>query len=158
MLQRCLNPSNPNFYHYGIRPIEGHWVHPEWSGSWEHTHKEEPLCWLNYVQHFELSMGRKIRPEDTVHRLSSNHGYIPTNIVWACKQVQAIEKCPPKQQSTFPLHRTLPLLPTPRHLEFFFRKILLNTKPSKTQRKIQRRLLKLGMLKPVLKSFELQQT
>lgn len=73
MKQRCLNPNNPNYNHYGERGIT--------------------VCesWKNGFVNFLNDMG--VRPDGlSLDRINNDKGYSPDNCRWADKTLQALNR------------------------------------------------------------------
>jgi len=71
---RCFNPNNAAYENYGGRGIS---LHPEW---------------IDDFQSFYDHVGRRENPEDTLDRIDNEKGYIPGNLQWASRGVQAINR------------------------------------------------------------------
>ncbi len=73
MLQRCENPKNVKYHHYGARGIK--------------------VCerWRNF-QSFYADMGLRPSPKHTLERLDNELGYEPKNCAWATKSQQNYNK------------------------------------------------------------------
>lgn len=74
MLQRCHNPNNKDYKHYGGRGIE--------------------VCdiWRESFEAFYMSVGPKPAPEYTIERMDYNKGYEPGNVKWATRQEQVLNQ------------------------------------------------------------------
>ena len=71
MIQRCTNPNNPSWNHYGGRGIK---VCPRWQHSYEH---------------FLADVGRRPSPAHSLDRYPNNDGdYEPGNVRWATRKEQ----------------------------------------------------------------------
>ncbi|WP_424139518.1 hypothetical protein [Roseomonas chloroacetimidivorans] len=80
MLQRCLNPRDPNWPRYGGAGVE---VHEEWRDFWV----------------FLQDVGR--RPEGTtLDRIDPMGSYRPGNVRWADARVQRLNRRPTPRRET----------------------------------------------------------
>lgn len=70
MNQRCHNPNNPDFKHYGGRGLE---VCPEWKPNFKAFYKH---------------IGPKPHNKTSVERIDNNRGYEPGNVRWATQEEQ----------------------------------------------------------------------
>ena len=70
MRQRCKNPKNPVYKHYGGRGIA---VCERW----------------NSFQNFYSDMGPRPTSKHSIERVDNDKGYDPTNCIWATRYVQA---------------------------------------------------------------------
>lgn len=70
MIQRCHNPSNKDYKHYGERGIQ--------------------VCdiWRESFEAFYMCVGAKPTPEHTIERLEYNKNYEPGNVTWATRTTQ----------------------------------------------------------------------
>lgn len=70
MLQRCNNPNNKDYKHYGGRGIR--------------------VCerWLHSFRNFLNDMGRKPSSEYSIERMNNDFGYGPSNCCWATRKKQ----------------------------------------------------------------------
>lgn len=70
MRQRCNNPKNNRWHHYGGRGIK--------------------VCdrWINSYENFILDMGRKPTPQHTIDRINVDGNYEPSNCRWATASEQ----------------------------------------------------------------------
>lgn len=71
--QRCRNPNNCNYKHYGARGIS---VCDRW----------------DKFENFLADMGPKPSPDHTIERVDANGDYTPSNCVWLHKDKQARNK------------------------------------------------------------------
>jgi hypothetical protein len=78
MIDRCHNPSNKDYRHYGGRGIE---VCPEWRAS--------------FLQ-FLADMGPRPSPLLSVDRIDNDKGYSKDNCRWATRSQQAFNRRRPK--------------------------------------------------------------
>ncbi len=74
--QRCQNPTNENFKHYGGRGIL---FSPEFDNF---------KTWLNHV----TSLEDYKKPSYTLDRIDNNKGYFPGNLRWASQSTQTINQ------------------------------------------------------------------
>ena len=74
MIQRCTNPHNKDYRHYGERGIT--------------------VCdrWRTSFSTFLVDMGRRPAPRLTIERKDNDRGYEPDNCCWASYSVQARNK------------------------------------------------------------------
>jgi len=72
--QRCLNPKNKAFKHYGNRGVT---MAPEWADDF--------IVFRNYVKQ---NLGRGPSPKHTIDRIENDEGYFPGNIKWSTKSQQ----------------------------------------------------------------------
>lgn len=70
MIQRCTNPNDKDFKHYGGRGIA---VCPEWRSSFQ--------AFYEYI-------GTRPTPQHSIDRIDNNIGYRPGNIKWATTTCQ----------------------------------------------------------------------
>lgn len=70
MRQRCNNPNNKNYIHYGVRGIK---VCRRWDDSFKKFYKD---------------MGCRPSSKHTIERLNVHKGYSPNNCKWATMKVQ----------------------------------------------------------------------
>jgi hypothetical protein len=68
---RCFNPKNEQFHHYGGRGITIH------------------DAWRDDFPAFLLEIGRRPSPELTLERINNERGYVPGNLRWATRKEQA---------------------------------------------------------------------
>lgn len=73
MKQRCLNPNNGDYRHYGGRGIE---VCERWSD----------------FKNFLEDMGRKPNAHSTIERIDNAKGYEPSNCIWSTQKAQCNNK------------------------------------------------------------------
>ncbi len=75
MLQRCRNPNNPQFKHYGARGIG--------------------ICarWRKFTTFLE-DMGQRPSPCLSLHRINNDDDYTPANCKWATVHEQAGNRRP----------------------------------------------------------------
>jgi hypothetical protein len=78
MIQRCQNPTNKDYHHYGGRGIT--------------------VCdrWRHSFPNFLNDMGEKPSPEYSIDRRNNNEGYNPENCYWATKSQQIKNRRPNK--------------------------------------------------------------
>lgn len=69
MKQRCHNPMNPAYSHYGGRGIT---VCDEWRASFQ--------TFINQV-------GRRPAPGMQLDRIDNNRGYVPDNVRWVTREM-----------------------------------------------------------------------
>lgn len=69
MIQRCINPNNSGYNHYGGRGIR---VHPDW---------------FNFLRFYE-DVGPKPYPEYSLDRINTDGHYEPGNVQWSTKSWQ----------------------------------------------------------------------
>ncbi|MFG2380575.1 hypothetical protein [Streptomyces avermitilis] len=74
MIQRCTNPKNPKFSHYGGRGIT---VCDRWRGSFEA---------------FLQDMGERPTEDLSIDRINNDGSYEPGNCRWATKTEQALNR------------------------------------------------------------------
>lgn len=74
MIQRCSNPNNKRYEHYGLRGIK---VCNEWS------------CSLEGFTNFLRDLGERPSEDYTLERLNVNEDYTPDNCVWIEKNKQS---------------------------------------------------------------------
>jgi hypothetical protein len=74
MKQRCTNPNNKIYKHYGARGIK--------------------VCdrWLNSFEAFITDMGRRPTDAHSIERVNNDGNYEPSNCIWATRAVQAKNK------------------------------------------------------------------
>jgi hypothetical protein len=70
LIQRCCNPKNKDYKHYGGRGIT--------------------VCdiWRESFEAFYMCVGAKPSPDHSIERLDVNRGYEPGNVVWATRTEQ----------------------------------------------------------------------
>lgn len=71
MKDRCLNPKNKRFQHYGGRGIK---VCARWQRSFDS---------------FLADVGPRPSPKHSIERIKNNRGYTPKNVRWATAKEQA---------------------------------------------------------------------
>jgi len=74
MKQRCSNPKDKNFHHYGGRGIS---VCDEWS---------------DYEVFYDWALSSGYKNKLTLERTDNDKGYSPSNCEWATQQVQTINQ------------------------------------------------------------------
>lgn len=72
MIQRCANPKNPFYKHYGARGIS---VHPAWRGA-------------GGFDTFIAHIGPRPTAKHTIDRENNDGNYEPGNVRWATRAVQ----------------------------------------------------------------------
>ena len=89
MQQRCHNPNNPKYKHYGARGIK---VCPEWRQSF-----------VRFAAEIERECGPKPDgPGWTLDRINNDKGYQPGNMRWALAKTQAGNKRTTRYARDFP--------------------------------------------------------
>lgn len=74
MIQRCHNPQNKDYTHYGARGIA--------------------VCdiWKDSFEAFYMCVGPKPTPKHTIERIDYDRGYEPGNVMWATRHEQNLNK------------------------------------------------------------------
>ena len=74
MIQRCTNPNNPVYKHYGGRGIK--------------------VCerWRNSYNSFLEDMGRRPTPTHTLDRIKNDLDYCPENYKWSTRKEQSFNR------------------------------------------------------------------
>ncbi len=74
MIQRCHNPNNKDYEHYGGRGIV--------------------VCdmWRNSFEAFYMTIGGKPGAEYTIERIDTDGDYTPGNVKWATRQEQVLNQ------------------------------------------------------------------
>ena len=74
MIQRCHNPKNKDYPHYGGRGIE--------------------VCqmWRDSFEAFYMTIGPKPSEEYTIERIDTEKNYEPGNVKWATRQEQVLNQ------------------------------------------------------------------
>lgn len=73
--QRCGNPTNKDFKHYGALGVN---VHAPWEVSFD--------AFRRYISRV---LGPKPTPEHSLDRIDPTRGYVPGNLRWATRAEQA---------------------------------------------------------------------